>query len=114
VLGQAHDHRHVVLDHEQGQSAGLVGGFEAVDQILDQHRVDAGGRLIEQQHRGIVGERHGELEQLLLAEGEIAGKTVPLLGKAHKIEQLGGVGVHLAARPAKKPGEGRLSDGGRN
>jgi len=68
VLRQAHDHRHVVLDHQQGQPARPVSGFQAVDQAFDQHLVDAGRRLIEQEHRRVVDERHGQLEQLLLAE----------------------------------------------
>ena len=53
--------------------------LQAAHQPLDQGRVDAGGGLVEQQHPRLGGQRHGELEQLLLAEGQLA-RAQPALG----------------------------------
>src|SRR3990172_8796913 len=113
VLRQAHDRRHVVLDDEEGQTALPIGGFEAIDQARDQHRIDACGRLIEQQQVGVVEERHGEFEQLLLTEGKLAGEQVALSRQTDKIEQLGQLLVSPRLRPAKQAREGCAPDRGR-
>ncbi len=42
---------------------------------------------------GVVDQRHGEFEQFLLAEREIAGGDVALAGEADKVEQLGALPV---------------------
>ena len=95
MLGQVHDHRHVVLDDEQRHAHFLIGPLEAVDQAVDQGRVDPRRRLVEQKHPRLVHQRHGELEKLLLTEGEIAGDEAPLLIEPDIFEQgLGPLG-HL-------------------
>lgn len=100
MLRQAHNDRHVVLDDEEGQTPLLVGGLEAIDQALDQHGIDPRRRLVEQQHLGIVDERHGELEQLLLTEGKIAGDKVALpLGRQSRAART------ASRRPQAPPGE---------
>jgi hypothetical protein len=68
VLSQAHDGRHVVLDHKQRQPA-QVGLLEALDQFVDLFRVDACGRLVQQEQVRVIDQRHGKRKQLLLAEG---------------------------------------------
>ena len=73
VLSQPHDGRHVVLDHKQRQPA-QVGLLEALDQFVDLFRVDACGRLVQEQVR-VIDQCHGKRKQLLLAEGEIAGSA---------------------------------------
>ena len=70
LAGRVHDHAHVVLDDEQRDAEFGVGALEPVKQPVDQRRIDAGGRLVEQQHGRLVHQRHGEFQQLLLAERE--------------------------------------------
>ena len=48
-----------------------VGALQSVDQPVDQHRIDAGRGLVEQQERGLVHQRHRELEQFLLAKRQL-------------------------------------------
>ena len=67
LVAEVHHELHVVLDHEE-RLAGLVELVDAVGEVRDQGRVDAAGRLVEQQHVGIGDQQRGELEQLALAE----------------------------------------------
>ena len=46
-VAEAHHERHVVLDDEEREPFGVQAADVALDR-LDQHRVDAGGRLVEQ------------------------------------------------------------------
>ena len=84
------------------QAALFIGCLEPIDQAVDQHRIDAGGRLIEQQQLGIVDQRHGQLEQLLLAEGEVARERVALGGKPDEVEQLGAARRGVLRRAAEQ------------
>ena len=113
VLGEVHDHRHVVLDDQERQAALFVGRAQTIEQGLDQHRIDAGGRLVEQQHLRLVHQGHGEFEQLLLAEGEIPGMLAALIGEADKVEQFGGLRALRRRVPAEQAEEGCLAQGWR-
>ena len=47
-----------------------AGGGDARDDVLDEFRlrgVEAGGRLVEEQHFGVAGQRAGERQALLFA-----------------------------------------------
>ena len=50
--------------------------------------VERAERLVEQQHRGLVGEGAGEGDPLLLAAGELVGVAVAEAAEAHAVEQL--------------------------
>src|ERR671911_253391 len=72
VVAEVHHEVHVVLDDEKGPSFGV----EVPDQVgdpLDQRRVDTARGLVEQDQRRLGHEHGGQLQQLLLAEGEVAG-----------------------------------------
>ena len=91
------------MQHDPGAALGLVevGGRhhqgEAVaDQLGEQppelapgHRVDAGGRLVEQQHLGRVDQGAGERQLLLHAAGQAVGEAVAEAVEADQLEQLG-------------------------
>src|SRR2546425_1253190 len=73
AVGDAHDHRHVVLDEEQRQPAlegDLADEGGGVARLPRRH---AGRGLVEQQQDGAGGERHADLEVALLAVREVLG-----------------------------------------
>ena len=78
VLGEAHDHAHVVLDDEERDAELAVGALQALDHAVDERGIDACGRLVEQQHARAHHQRHRELQQLALAEGELTRHRVAL------------------------------------
>ena len=51
---------------------------------LIERRVDAGGRLVQQQNGGLVHQGHGEFQQFLLAERKAAGAQIPLVVEARR------------------------------
>ena len=53
-------------------------------------RVEAGGRLVEQQQLGLVDQRPGDGEPSLHAAGERIDLAVGPVGELHEVEQLGG------------------------
>ena len=80
-----------LISEMRSQRCGLVdevGGDEdrdlvaagQLDQVLPEavpgHRVDARGRLVEDQQVGLVDQRHGELQALPLPQGERVGQRL--------------------------------------
>ena len=61
--------------HELAGCGGLLGGH-------------TGGRLVEQQELGVVGEQQPDLEPLPLAVGEIAGEHLRLVLEPHQLEHV--------------------------
>ena len=57
------------------------------DERLLLGRVEAGGRLVEQQHLRLRGERPGDLEAALVAVGQVAGGLVGAARDADELEQ---------------------------
>src|SRR5690606_5192322 len=85
-VGDGHDQLHVVLD-EQDSDAAVADLSDAVIEGANFLGVHAGCRLVEQQELRL--RRHGtrKLETALLAEGEVGGEFVGLVGKARKLER---------------------------
>ena len=73
---QAHDELHVVLDDEERLVEVAVQRLDAVPDLVDERRVDAACRLVEEENLGVGDEQVGELEQLALAVGEVSGWPV--------------------------------------
>ena len=72
---------HVVRRDEHGRAL----GGDAVDllpEVAPAHRIDARGRLVEEQQRRLVDRRAGERDALLPAAGERAGELVAALARA--------------------------------
>ena len=84
---QAHHELHVVLDNEDRLS-GTVEVRDPVGEVPDQRRVDAAGRLVEQQDVRVGDQQRGELEQLALTVGEVRGRLVREPRDADEVEQL--------------------------
>ena len=80
-----------MLDDEQRDPELAIGLAEPLQQAVDQRRIDARGRLVEQEHLRLAHQRHGEFEQLLLAEGQIAGAQVALRVEADEAQQVFGL-----------------------
>ena len=90
-----------MLDDQQGDTKLGISAFEPVDNAVDQGRVDAGRRLVQQQHPGLVHQRHAEFQQLLLAERKIPRQQSALGVKAHELEN----GICLFLNLGRKTGE---------
>ena len=81
--GEAHlvgddDHRHAPLgevDHD-------------VEDLLDHLGVERRGRLVEEHHLGLHGQRAGDGDALLLAAGELGGVLLGLVADADPVEEL--------------------------
>ena len=70
AAGEPEHDVHVVLDEQHGDVARQAGdGGEQLGALVARH---AGGRLVQQQHLGLGGERQRDLQQPLLAVGELA------------------------------------------
>src|SRR6267143_2092864 len=99
-LAEAHDHLHVVLD-EQHDLARVAQPAHRVQQIVEERAVDAGGRLVEQDQRGIGHEHAYELDELLLAVGEVARVLSGQLAEPHELQQLAAPALRLRVRAAR-------------
>src|SRR5215475_8169760 len=86
VAVAAHD-PHVVLDEHDGAAAADHRGYEVhhAGRLL---MSEAGGRLVEEQHRRVGGQRHRHGEELLDAEGLLAGDVVAVVRDAESAEEL--------------------------
>ncbi len=73
-----------------GNDDGLALPREAPEHGAERYartRVETGGRFIQQEHVGVVDERPGEAEPLLLAPGKDSGRRVRVFTQAHFGEQ---------------------------
>ena len=86
-VAQVEHQRDVVLDDEEGDAL-PVEVADDLDHPVDQRRVDAAGRLVEQDHLRLEHEHLGQLDQLLLAVGQRAGLLVAEPAEADEVEQL--------------------------
>ena len=80
VLGDAHDHLHVVLDEQDRQLALVAQPAHELGEPLGLLRVHAGGRLVEQQQLRVRRERAGDLHAALVAVGEVDRELVVARG----------------------------------
>jgi hypothetical protein len=72
-VGDGKDGVHVVLDEQD--RARLAQALEHIDHLGRFLRAHAGQRLVEEQHLGVGGQHHGDLELALLAVAEHAGQA---------------------------------------
>jgi hypothetical protein len=80
------------LIHEmRGQNQRFAGGFELLQAFPDQVaglRVEAGGRLVEENDVGVIDQRPGQRQAPLHAAGEGRNAGVGLAAEAGEFEQL--------------------------
>jgi hypothetical protein len=70
-VADAHHHVHVVLDEDHGDAV-VADLADDGHQLLDVGRGQAGGRLVEQQQLRVERQRARDLQQALLAVGQVA------------------------------------------
>jgi hypothetical protein len=99
---ERHHHLHHVLDHADGEAQLGVDAAHQLDRRGGLVRGEAGHGLVEQQEAGRGGERAGDLEPLLVGQGEGGGDHVLLAREAGEREQLQRAGPR-AAHPARAP-----------
>ena len=87
-LAHLPDHREVVADEEDARAELLAQRRDEVEHLRLDGRVEAGGRLVEDEERRVGGERHRDDDALLGAAGELV--RVP----AHPAGRVGD--LHLA------------------
>ena len=93
--GEAGHIRLVGHDHD--------GGALAIEFLHERHQFERGaaveraGRLVGEQHLGVVHQRAGDGDALLLAAGELGRPVFHPLGESHAGQRLGGLGTALGA-----------------
>ena len=81
-IGEPHDEVHVVLDEQDRHALGLQRAQQPRELLLFEIAQARGG-LVEQQQRGIGGERARDLDDALLAERQAARGVEHVLAKTH-------------------------------
>ena len=90
VVGGEHQRRALLLQAEQ-----------PVPEDVARLRVEAGGRLVEQQDAGVVHERARDREAALHAAGQVVDLGLRALGQLGELEQLVGALADVGARQAE-------------
>ena len=85
-----------MLDDQEGDAL-VAELLDAVDDHVEERRVDAAGRLVEQEEARTRHQPGGEVHQLLLAVGELRRRLVGEVGDADEIEEL-----HRRARAPRR------------
>ncbi|MEI2652457.1 MAG: hypothetical protein V9G12_09930 [Microthrixaceae bacterium] len=94
---------HVGRADQDGQVAAAQQRHDQPPEILARHRVNAGGRLVEQQHLGLVDQRQRQPQLLLHAAGKLAGAAVAEGRQPDELQNF------LAARRPLRAGSPRTS-----
>jgi hypothetical protein len=77
---------------EHDGPAGLVEPGEQVPEVASRLRVERRGRLVEEQHLGVVDQRAGDREPLGLAAGQVLDPAVGLVDQPDPLQPLVGGG----------------------
>ena len=72
----------------QEEATGLRGGLDDVPELAARDRVEAGGRFVENDHRGVAHEGDGDAETTLVAAGEVFRILVAVLRERERVETL--------------------------
>src|SRR3984885_11372735 len=80
------DQGHVVIDKQNCEALGDDSSKQAMERFL-LAQVEACRRFVEQQHRGIGGERASNLNQALMAIAEAGDRLVGALPQSNEIER---------------------------
>ena len=75
-------------DEHEGDPDFSLQRFEFLLHLLAQFEVERAERLVEQQHLGLVHQRTGQSDPLLLAAGELRGSAVCHPGELHHFDGL--------------------------
>src|SRR6185295_10456265 len=104
AVGDVHHDPHVVLDHHHRQALHLLDVEDEPHHVLGLFRVHPGGGLVEQEERGVEGERPGQLYPFLQTVRQGADDLVPDILQLEQVDDLPlddlPVPALLAGRPA--------------
>src|SRR6516164_4788580 len=100
AIRDAHHHRHVVLDKQDGDTA-VADLADELDEILGFRSVHARDRFIEQQHRRLRRQRQRDPDQALFAIGKRACRIKGATVQPDPFENLAGTLMHSAFRDAR-------------
>src|SRR5215211_3876998 len=106
-IGDAHDHPHLMLDEQHGNSAVFPEASDQVSQARRLLRVHPGRGLVEQQELRLGGKGPGYLQPPLVPVREVFGEHLPPLD-AGEVQELGGL---LAGFALLAPRSRRAEDG---
>ena len=119
-IGHPGDDPEVMGDQKDGRTGGVLNPLEQFEDLgLDGH-VEGGGRLVGNEHIGVVGDGHGGHGPLEHPAGELVGELAgPFggVGDAHQVEHLRGLGhgrVPANARLVDLDGLGDLEPDGQD
>ena len=93
-----------VLRREEDRRALVAQAADLVPQRQARGRVQAGRRLVEEQHLGLVDERHREVQAAAHAAGVRRDAAVGGAGQADALDELRAAGAHRARRDAVQRG----------
>ena len=77
-------------------------GIENSPEVATRHRIDAVGRLVEQDHLGSVNQRADQAELLLHPAGKVPGQTAAEIAQAGRRQQFRGALLALLAADAEE------------
>ena len=95
LVGDAHHHRHVVLDEQHRQLELVAQPPDQLRQLVDLGVGQPAGRLVEHQQLRVAGERPGDLDALQRAERQPGRRLEGDVGEAEALQQL--------ERPHRRP-----------
>nr|BFE70913.1 hypothetical protein GCM10020092_042140 [Actinoplanes digitatis] len=101
LVGDRLDLVQLVRDHDRGDAA-LAEAAQQVEQVPGVGLVQRGGRLVQDEQPDVLGERLGDLHELLLADADVLDQGVGVLLEAdprHQVQRhpVGGLPVDRAA-----------------
>lgn len=115
MVGNLHDHRHVVFN-QQDRCAGVVA--DRAEQFVERQRlarVEAGGRLVQAQELRPRAHGAGNLQTALRAVGKVAGRIVRAVDQVRLLEPVLGefdrFGVRTAIAAETEKAEDRVAGG---
>ena len=90
ALAHLRNHTEVVADEEHGRVKLALQVLDQIEHLRLDRRVEAGGRLVQDEQRRVLGERHRDHDPLLHAAGELMGVAVhhgACVGDLHLLER---------------------------
>ena len=93
LLGDAHDHPHLVLDEQDRDAQVAAQLAEEVGHLERLGRVHPGGRFVEQEQAWLVGQGAGDLQPALVAVRQLHGQAVAATLEPDEVEQPQGLDV---------------------
>ena len=98
AIADAHDERHVVLDHQHRRTELPADLLDQRTECLGLALRDAGGRLVEAQHACVEGEEPGQLDDAAGPGGEVGDAVAGVATETEEADEVVGLGAPLRVR----------------